>query len=219
MSKVINVMVNMLEEQAALIHRHINALKQLSGENLNSEPVQVDGPKKKVKAPVDPNRPKRPLTGYQLFMADHNASFKEKNPDASATAIMSMVAGAWTACPPEQKEKYLASADKLRTSYLEDMSEYNASKLEHHDEDAVVPKAAKATSSAATKKAAAAPVVPVVSAPAVVISSTPKEEKHKKHKRSDSMDSDAQVLFAAPETDKKKKVKHTNTVLFDIITS
>lgn len=223
MSKITNVMIGLLEEQAALLHRHINVLKQLSGaDSEGTVTIVAEIPKKKVKAPVDPNKPKRPLSGYQLFMADKNASFKEKNPDSNATVIMTMVANAWSILTPDQKDSYLQRAEKLKETYLEDLSEYETNKAKDIAEGNApaevvaqpkvkASKAAASTSSsssaavAAPKKAAA-----VVAAPVPAPASTPKkdEEKSKKHKRSDSDSSEA-VIFSAPEpeTDKKKKVK------------
>lgn len=227
MSKITNVMIGLLEEQAALLLRHINVLKQLPHDASETTSVVVEAPKKKVKAPVDPNKPKRPLSGYQLFMAEHNGECKEKNPDANATAIMTMVAGAWSVLTPEQKESYLIRAEKLKEQYLVEMQKYVANKFKDAADgtaDAVevpAPKvkasksattsAASSSSAAEPKKAAAAPVVAPV--PVAAPATTPKkdEEKSKKHKRSDSDDSEA-VIFTAPEThtggetDKKKKV-------------
>lgn len=236
MSKITNVMIGLLEEQAALLHRHINVLKQLSGADSEAAVTAApEVPKKKVKAPVDPNKPKRPLSGYQLFMADKNASFKEKNPDSNATVIMTMVANAWSILTPEQKDSYLQRAEKLKETYLEEMQDYEVNKAKDIAEGnyaapvaspkkVKAPKAAAASSSsgtvtapapvaAAAPKKAAAPVV--VAAPVAAPAGTPKkdEEKSRKHKRSDSDSSEA-VLFtapetAAPETDKKKKVRNT----------
>jgi len=242
MSKITNVMIGLLEEQAALLHRHINVLKQLSGADSESTaPIVAEAPKKKVKAPVDPNKPKRPLSGYQLFMADKNASFKEKNPDSNATVIMTMVANAWSILTPEQKDSYLQRAEKLKETYLEEMQDYEVNKAKDIAEGNVAapiasPKKVKApkaaapaasTSSSSTTAAAPAPVAapkkaaaPVaVVAPVAAPVGTPKkdEEKSRKHKRSDSDSSEA-VLFtapeaAAPETDKKKKVRTTSMCL------
>lgn len=246
MSKITNVMIGLLEEQAALLHRHINVLKQLSGADSESAaPVVAEAPKKKVKAPVDPNKPKRPLSGYQLFMADKNASFKEKNPDSNATVIMTMVANAWSILTPEQKDSYLQRAEKLKETYLEEMQDYEVNKAKDIAEGNVAaplaspkkvkaPKAAAApaasTSSSSSTTTAPAPVAaskkaaaPVaVAAPVAAPVGTPKkdEEKSRKHKRSDSDSSEA-VLFtapeaAAPETDKKKKVRCVDKCLLKV---
>lgn len=218
MSKVTNVMIGLLEEQAALLLRHIAVLKSLPHDGSESATVVVEAPKKKAKAPVDPNKPKRPLSGYQIFMAEHNGECKEKNPEANATAIMTMVAGAWSVLTPDQKESYLVRAEKLKEQYLVEMQKYVANKFKDgsdaaSDVEVAAPKvkaskSAASSSSAAEPKKAAAPVP--TPAPVAAPAATPKkdEEKSKKHKRSDSDDSEA-VIFTAPEThdtDKKKKV-------------
>lgn len=221
MSKITNVMIGLLEEQAALLLRHIHVLKNLPHDGSEGSAAVVVEGKKKAKAPVDPNKPKRPLSGYQLFMADHNGEYKEKNPEANATTIMTMVAGAWSVLTPEQKETYLVRAEKLKEQYLVEMQKYVANQFKDStaevggDVEVPAPKvkasktAASSSSAAEPKKVApvAAPTPVPVAAPAI----TPKkdEEKSKKHKRSDSDDSEA-VIFTAPEThdtDKKKK-KH-----------
>ena len=232
MSSVTNIMISLLEEQAALLHRHINVLKQqAAGADVESAaPQSVEVHKKKVKAPVDPNKPKRPLSGYQLFMADQNPTFKEKHPDSNATVIMTMVAKDWSTLNTDQKDKYLHRAEKLKETYLEELQEYETKKSKDIA-DGVIPaeapvvtkvKAPKAaatdassSSAAATKKAAPVPVA-APAAPAA----TP--EKSKKHKRSDSDSSEA-VIFAAVEarptggeTDKKKKVTITIIDTFEI---
>lgn len=215
MSKIATVMISMLEEQAALLHRHIASLKQLA-EKGSDESSPADGhSKKKVKAPVDPNKPKRPLSGYQIFMAENNAKMKEANPDASATAIMSLVAAAWAEVPEDKKKVFQAKADKLKESYLEDMAEYQLSigkpvaavKAAKKAKEIAVSSSSSAAAPIVAKKAAPAVAAPAVAAPvAPVVQNTPKKsedgEKHKKHKRSESVGSEVKG-----DTEKKHK-KH-----------
>eukprot|EP00428_Durinskia_dybowskii_P068337 CAMPEP_0170390034 /NCGR_PEP_ID=MMETSP0117_2-20130122/18929_1 /TAXON_ID=400756 /ORGANISM="Durinskia baltica, Strain CSIRO CS-38" /LENGTH=217 /DNA_ID=CAMNT_0010646049 /DNA_START=52 /DNA_END=705 /DNA_ORIENTATION=- len=212
MSKIANVMISMLEEQAALIHRHINSLKQLADASADDVAHADGAPKKKVKAPVDPNKPKRPLSGYQIFMAENNHKMKEAHPDASATAIMSMVAAAWAQVPEEKKKIFQRQAEKLKESYLEDMAEYHLSIGEPIAAEKVAKKA-KAIGSSSSSSSSAAPTAAAKKAPAVTIpvpapavENTPKKsedgEKHKKHKRSESVGSESRG-----DTEKKHK-KH-----------
>jgi hypothetical protein len=220
MSKMLAVVAQMFEEQAALMQRHANALKAMADGHVGDEVIHVDAPKKKVKAPKDPNRPKRPLSGYQIFMADNNAQFKEKNPEANATVIMSEVAKAWSTLGEDKKSTYLAKAEKLKDVYLGEMAEYNAHKHERDDSEEVIfekkvpkVKAAASSSSSAAAPAAkkAAPAAATASAAPAAAAETSKkseehekhhEKHHKKHHRSESVDSSE----AGGETDKKKKV-------------
>ena len=186
-----SLMVNLLEEQATLIHKHIGILKAFAQDaNAAIPDGGNDGHKKKVKVPVDPNRPKRPLTGYQLFMADTNPSVKEHNPEANATVVMTMVANAWSSLGTEKKNEYLKKAEKLREDYLEDMKKYDATKVVTGDDagaavatsstsTAAVPvkvkKAPKASSSATSSSSTGSSqsVAPVVAAPAPVVAVAP----------------------------------------------
>lgn len=223
MSKMLAVVAQMFEEQAALMQRHANALKAMADGHVGDEIIHVDAPKKKVKAPKDPNRPKRPLSGYQIFMADNNALFKEKNPEANAAVVMAEVAKAWSSLGEDKKSGYLAKAEKLKEVFVAEMAEYNANKHDNDDSEHVIfekkaPKVSKAAASSSSssssaavpvaKKAAAPAPAPAVAAPApAATSETPKkseehEKHHKKHHRSESVDSSE----AGGETDKKKKV-------------
>lgn len=225
---MVNVMVSLLEEQAALLHKHIVALKHLAAEGgFESDAAEPEqGHKKKVKAPKDPNRPKRPLSGYQLFMADNNAKFKEENPEASATDIMSLVAKAWATVDAKKKEDYLKKANVLKDDYAARISEYVATKKDHDDDEPAAPvpdkkketKAPKLTSSSSSSAPAKAAPAPAVAAPVVTqVAATPsgsskksEEKSSKKHKRSESVGSEENVIFTAPsegdESAKKKKV-------------
>lgn len=237
-------MVSLLEEQAALLHKHINTLKQLSADGKFDSAEPEDGHKKKVKAPKDPNRPKRPLSGYQLFMADNNAKFKEEYPEASATEIMSLVAKAWATVEAGKKEVYLQKASVLKDEYTEKVTEYVANKAEHEDDDhetaaaapapkkkepkAPKPAASSSSSSSAppAKKPAAVAavvptptpvVVPVVTAAVATPSSkkSSEEKSSKKHKRAESMGSEENVIFTATsEADESAKKKKVSCVVY-----
>jgi len=198
-----SLLVGLLEEQAALIQRQIQRLK--SSDGTTAVPVSSsstaaaetskkgsDGSKKKVKEPIDPNKPKRPLSGYQLFMADHTNKHKEANPGISQTDLMSAVAKMWKEVSHDVKEKYMANADKLKHAYDVAIANYNAkngigSSSSSSTPPAVVSTAVAASPQPAKKPAATSSRTPVTTivpppAPAVLsVHSDDKKEKKKKH--------------------------------------
>ena len=154
------IIASMLEEQVALMQKTIVSLKEFHDTNMKLElqnnnncnynnqhsnyntqdEATSTAPKKRAKKIVDPNRPKRPLTGYQLYMADHSVACRESNPDSN---IMPLLANGWSNLLKDMKEEYQTRAKILKEKYQVELQEYLASggKLvdvvnnnEHHDD-------------------------------------------------------------------------------------
>lgn len=152
------IIASMLEEQVALIQKTIVSLKEFHETNMKldlqnnnnnynqhsnnntQDEATSTAPKKRAKKIVDPNRPKRPLTGYQLYMADHSVACRESNPDSN---IMPLLANGWSTLLKDMKEEYQTRAKILKEKYQVELQEYLASggKLvdvvnsnEHHDD-------------------------------------------------------------------------------------
>mmetsp|Transcript_26312 Transcript_26312/g.43925 ORF Transcript_26312/g.43925 Transcript_26312/m.43925 type:complete len:204 (+) Transcript_26312:62-673(+) len=148
-------MVKMLEEQAALIQKQkemlqlfaSNAEASIASESLSAVAAEEKDGKKKPKKVKDPNRPKRSLSGYQLFMADHNADCKAANPDKDATVIMTLVAHQWAAADEHTKRSYNEKADELRKQYMVDIAAYEAA---NPDKAKPPPKAKKSSASSSS---------------------------------------------------------------------
>ncbi|KNC50453.1 high-mobility protein [Thecamonas trahens ATCC 50062] len=72
----------------------------------------------------DPAKPKRALTAYQYFCADHRERVKEANPDAKHTDMFGLLSIEWKKVKPGVRGKYdaLAAADKER--YDAEMAAY-----------------------------------------------------------------------------------------------
>jgi len=91
-----------------------------------SAPEESDdnGGGKNKKKKKDPNAPKKALTSYMYFMNRNRASIKEKNPEATFGELARLVAAAFRALTPEQKQKYidLSTIDKGR--YQKQMQNY-----------------------------------------------------------------------------------------------
>jgi hypothetical protein len=69
MSKMLAVVAQMFEEQAALIQRNANGAKAMAEGN-GDEVVHVEAPKKMANAPKDPNRPKRHRSVFKHLLSE-----------------------------------------------------------------------------------------------------------------------------------------------------
>merc|ERR1712030_225574 len=81
--------------------------------------------KKKGKKEKDPNKPKRPLSGYFLFMGDERAKVKEEHPDWKTGDIGKELGKRWNNLDATRKKKYTDQAAKGKAQYEKDMEEYN----------------------------------------------------------------------------------------------
>ncbi|NXM26730.1 TFAM factor, partial [Oxyruncus cristatus] len=70
--------------------------------------------------------PKRPLTAYFRFMKENRSAFKEKNPEASSTELIKMLAGAWKELPASQKQVYEEARKTDWQRYGEQLAKYKA---------------------------------------------------------------------------------------------
>jgi hypothetical protein len=229
-------MITLLEEQAAMLQRHIAALKQLPADNSTAAAAAPtdNGPKKKKKRAIDPNRPKRPLSGYQMFMSEHNSKLtKQDHPDESATAAMSRVAREWANLPDDKKAVYNAKAEKLREHFHAELAEYKANKVEEDGESgdnaapAPAPKKQKkekpavkapaasnnsssnsAPTTASKKAPAPTPAPTVIAVPVPVPVPTPTHSSETpKHEKSHKKHKHSDEDRHGDETEKKSKVR------------
>jgi len=72
----------------------------------------------------DKNAPKRPLSGYFLFMQEIRAKTKKENKNASMTELGSIMAAQWSAKTDAQKKPYNAKAAKAKAVYVKKMEAY-----------------------------------------------------------------------------------------------
>jgi hypothetical protein len=130
-SDLSKLIVVMLEEQAALIKKQIDRVIFFNEGQVDNSKKQaaVASQKpvnqKKIKQVVDPNRPKRPSSGYQLFMSEQTPIFKEANHSLTQPELMSAVAKKWTSLSNELKSTYIAHAESLKIGYLEKIKLYD----------------------------------------------------------------------------------------------
>eukprot|EP00434_Breviolum_minutum_P021145 symbB.v1.2.018657.t1/scaffold1498.1/size115254/3 len=77
------------------------------------------------KAPRDPNKPKRPLSSYMLWLNENRPSIVKKLPAGhKATEVMKEAGKQWGKLTAAKKKKYEKAAADLKAKYLEDMEKY-----------------------------------------------------------------------------------------------
>ena len=76
----------------------------------------------------DPNKPKAPLTPFNLFAKDRREGIKKSNPDKNGNEISTLVGEAWKALADDERRPYLDDAAVKRAEYKEAMARYNDSK-------------------------------------------------------------------------------------------
>lgn len=77
------------------------------------------------KAKKDPNKPKKPPTGYFLWLADNRQRIKEENEGITVTEIAKKAGEAWRGLDDKEREEYTAKSNDLKADYDERMKEYN----------------------------------------------------------------------------------------------
>lgn len=107
-------------------------------------------PAKKGQAAKDPNKPKRPVSAFFVFMEDFRKQFKEKHPNNKSVAAVGKAGGdKWKSLSDAEKAPFVAKADKRKAEYEKTLQAYNKkiaegadaeeesdkSKSEVHDDD------------------------------------------------------------------------------------
>jgi len=82
---------------------------------------------KKKKPPKDPHAPKRPSTGFFIFVSEKRQEVKDSlSPEEQkrVTIITKKCGEMWKACSPEEQAKYKDRSNKLKEKWKEDMNAY-----------------------------------------------------------------------------------------------
>jgi len=79
------------------------------------------------KAPKDPNKPKRNLSGYMLFLNDNRQPLRDKYPDESLPQVMRRCGAKWKELTEEERAPYLQKAVSDKTIYLAELEKYKNS--------------------------------------------------------------------------------------------
>merc|ERR1712112_323605 len=93
-------------------------------ETENADESEYD-PDEKAKKEKDPNKPKRPLSGYFLFMGDERNKVREEHPDWKTGEIGKELGKRWNTLDASRKKKYQDQADKAKAKYDKEMETYN----------------------------------------------------------------------------------------------
>lgn len=85
----------------------------------------------KLKPKKDPNKPKKPKTGYMIFCNENRTKVKGRNPSAKFEEIIKLLAKEWNSLDESNKEKYKEEAKDEKTQYIIDIEKYNESLFKH----------------------------------------------------------------------------------------
>merc|ERR1711976_1161055 len=83
---------------------------------------------KKRKEKRDPNAPKKPLSGYQIYLQDKSQELRSNNPGIDAKEVFSLVAKEWQQLTQPQKDRYqkdLAEYEENKESKRQRLSDDN----------------------------------------------------------------------------------------------
>jgi len=99
--------------------------KRWQEEMADYEPPVGSG--KKRKQAKDPNAPKRPLTAFFLYAADHRAKVREELGEGCTVGDISKKIGKqWAEIDDDEKQKYQDQAAKNKAQYEKDLEAYHA---------------------------------------------------------------------------------------------
>lgn len=101
-----------------------------------SGPVKKKG--KKGKKEKDPNKPKRGMSAYMLWLNETRAEIVRvdlKGDGSKVTQVMKIAGEKWKAMDAKAKEKYEQLAAKDKERYAKEMAEYKKSGGDDDDED------------------------------------------------------------------------------------
>ncbi|KAL3229190.1 DNA binding [Nakaseomyces bracarensis] len=71
--------------------------------------------------------PKRPLSAFFSYCAEHRANYIAQNPEAPTTVIASKLGEAWRSLSDYEKQPYIEQYQKAREKYLEEKAEFEKS--------------------------------------------------------------------------------------------
>ena len=84
------------------------------------------------------------LIFFLFFYQENRAKFKEQNPEAKPSEMMTLLAAGWKACPEEERGPYVEKAKKDKERYLrekgldvEEEKEEKEEKKEEEEEDVI----------------------------------------------------------------------------------
>ncbi|KAJ2743837.1 FACT complex subunit ssrp1 [Coemansia sp. BCRC 34301] len=149
----------------------------------------------------DPNKPKRPMTGYLLFLQDKIPELKKEHPNATSSELFKLGGPAWTSLDENERRPFMMEAESLQSKYQDDKAKYESSQGTETDHPPVA--AAKdETRPKKSKKPAITPAPPSVEkVPAEKVEKT----KEKSRKAAAAAATEGSDAGAQPKKKKKSK--------------
>eukprot|EP00698_Gefionella_okellyi_P001430 TRINITY_DN11388_c0_g1_i2.p1 TRINITY_DN11388_c0_g1~~TRINITY_DN11388_c0_g1_i2.p1 ORF type:complete len:377 (+),score=82.15 TRINITY_DN11388_c0_g1_i2:97-1227(+) len=112
------------QELTAKIQKLWEELSEEQKQKYEPKPAEADTPKEKEKKKRDPAEPKKPLSAYMLFQAEHRESLKEEK--LSFAEAGKRLGEMWAKLDDAQKEKYNAQNAEAKAKYEVDIQEYKS---------------------------------------------------------------------------------------------
>ncbi|KAJ6000523.1 hypothetical protein N7481_000932 [Penicillium waksmanii] len=104
------------------------------GLHAQSPGVKSEAPKKRKRAPVDPNAPKRALTPYFLYMQHNRGKIaNDLGDNARPKEVADEGTHRWQNMPDEEKEVYKQMYSENYETYKKNMAAYKATKAADND--------------------------------------------------------------------------------------
>ncbi|KAJ2322984.1 Non-histone chromosomal protein 6 [Coemansia sp. RSA 2681] len=124
----------------------------------------MSGSKRPPPQARDPNKPKRPMTGYLLFMQDKFQELKKEHPNATSSELFKMSGPAWSSLDEDERRPFVQEAEILQSRYRAEKAKYESKQGADADhapaipsKDEAPPKKSKKTPAAATSATAPPP--------------------------------------------------------------
>ncbi|KAH3743579.1 high mobility group protein B2 [Pelomyxa schiedti] len=121
-------------------HRPASSPSSSDSDNKEKEDAEESSEEESSKKPrriqKDPNRPKRPMSAYILFVGDRRPGLVAATPGMRPVEYMKKLGEMWKSMSPEDKQPFVAKAEAEKQRYQKDMEEYNLSLANKTEEGA-----------------------------------------------------------------------------------
>lgn len=133
--RLASIMLEMMNQQKNIIQVQINHLEEFLASEHATSSVTGSKPKKSKSEPKDPNQPKKYPTGYQIYITENQAKYREENPNITSREVMTQLGQIWRESSEETKASYQEKSLVLKAIYEEQMKEYSNSIISHGTAD------------------------------------------------------------------------------------
>merc|ERR1719233_34871 len=102
----------------------IKSVKRKNQDTPEKEKANTGGSAKKLKAPKDPLKPKKPMGAYFLYLNEKRASIREEFPELSMTDVSKKASEMYKQLSDKEKQSYEKRFKKELAQYEEALAEY-----------------------------------------------------------------------------------------------